>query len=271
MRQPPLSPREIAASLWRNRALVGMLAKREALGRYRGSVLGIIWSFFNPLLMLTVYTFVFSGVFRTRWSGSESTAEYALVLFAGLLVFTLFAECMNRAPTLILANVNYVKKVAFPLEILPWVVFASALFHLAVSLCVWLAFYVYLFGAPPLTALLLPVMLLPLALFIMGLSWLLTALGVYLRDVAQVVGIVTSAPIFLSPIFYPLTALPENLRRYLFLNPLTTAVEQVRSVLIWGQMPDWRVYALFLVCGLIVAAVGFAFFQKARRGFADVL
>lgn len=272
MRHHSASPREIAASLWRNRALVGMLAKRDALGRYRGSALGILWSFFNPLLMLAVYTFVFSGVFKARWAvGSGSTGEYALVLFAGLLIFTLFAECLTRAPSLILTNVNYVKKVAFPLEILPWVTFVSALFHLAIGLGVWLLFYVILFGTPPATAFMLPVVLLPLALIVMGLAWFLAALGVYLRDVAQVVGIATSALIFLSPIFYPLSALPEKLRPILFLNPLTLAVEQTRGVLVWGQLPDGAAFGIFLAVGVVIASLGFAFFQKTRRGFADVL
>lgn len=272
MSSTPASPREIVAGLWRNRTLAIMLTKRDALGRYRGSVLGIAWSFFHPLLMLAVYTFVFSGIFKARWNvGEGTTAEYALVLFAGLLVFSLFSECLNRAPSLILSNVNYVKKVAFPLEILPWVAFGAALFHFLVSLSVWLLLYIILIGMPPATAFLLPIIVAPLALMIMGLSWFLAALGVYLRDVGQIVGIVTSALIFLSPIFYPLTALPENLRPFLYLNPLTVAVEQVREVLIWGKIPDWGGFGIFMAVALIVACAGFAFFQKTRKGFADVL
>ena len=272
MAQTSTSPREMAASLWRHRALVAMLAKREALGRYRGSSLGILWSFVHPVLMLAVYTFVFSGVFKARWTGGGgSKTEYALVLFAGLLVFTLFAECLNRAPSLILANVNYVKKVAFPLEILPWVAFGSALFHFLISLTVWLVFYIFLFGTPPVTAVLLPVVMIPLALIVLGFSWFLAALGVYVRDVSQVVGVATSALVFLSPIFYPLTALPDTIRPLLYLNPLTLAVEQVRDVLIWGKLPDWFSFGTFTGIGVIVACLGFAFFQKTRRGFADVL
>jgi lipopolysaccharide transport system permease protein len=272
MERPSASPGEIVASLWRHRMLIAMLAKRDALGRYRGSVMGILWSFFHPLLMLAVYTFVFSGVFKARWTfGQGSPGEYAIILFAGLIVFTLFAECLNRAPTLILSNVNYVKKVAFPLEILPWVVFGSGLFHLAISLGVWLLFYLVVFGLPPVTALLLPVALLPLVLVIMGMIWFLAALGVFLRDAAQVVSIAVSALIFLSPIFYPLTALPENIRPLLYLNPMTPAVEHVRGVLIAGEVPDALQYGAFLAVGLVVAALGFAFFQKTRKGFADVL
>ena len=272
---PVASPGEIGASLWRNRALVSMLAKREALGRYKGSLLGIAWSFLHPLLMLSVYTFVFSTVFKARWTAdtasSGTTLEYALHLFAGILIYTLFAECVTRAPALVLANVNYVKKVAFPLEVLPWVSLGSALFHFAVGLLIWLIFHAAFFGAPPVTALLLPLVMAPLVLFILGLCWLLAALGVYLRDVGQIVGILTSALIFLSPIFYPITALPEAFRPYLYLNPLTPAAEQARAVLILGQMPDWRMFAIFLAVSVIVAVLGFAFFQKTRKGFADVL
>ncbi len=272
IRQLLVSPREIATRLWRNRALILMLAKRDAVGRYRGSVLGILWSFVHPLLMLTVYTFVFSGVFRARWNGGTgSTAEYALILFTGLLIFTLFAECLNRAPSLILSHVSYVKKVAFPLEILPWVAFGSALFHMVISLSVWLIFYLFVFGVPPVTALLLPIVLIPLVLVTMGLSWFLAALGVYLRDVTQFVGIATSAMIFLSPIFYPLSVLREDLRRLLYFNPLTLAVEHTREVLIWGHQPNWNDFSLFFVVGVVIACIGFAFFQKARNGFADVL
>jgi len=204
MRQFPATPVEMFTSLWRNRELILASAKREILGRYRGSVLGLLWSFFNPIFMLAVYTFVFSVVFKARWSvGSESKTEFALVLFAGLIVFNLFAECINRAPALILANPNYVKKVVFPLETLTFVSLLSALYHALISLGVWLAAYVILFGVPHASALYLPFVVMPFALFILGLSWILASLGVYLRDVSQFIGVITSVLMFLSPIFYP--------------------------------------------------------------------
>lgn len=203
----------MVASLWRNRNLIAALTRREVIGRYRGSVLGMLWSFFNPVFMLIVYTFVFSVVFKARWNArSDLKTEFALVLFAGLIVFNLFAECINRAPSLILSNVNYVKKVVFPLEVLPWVAMGSILFHTLVSLAVWLVSYFILFGVPHATVLLLPLVLLPLIFFVMGLSWFLASLGVYLRDVGQFIGIVTTVLMFLSPIFYPITALPEKYR-----------------------------------------------------------
>jgi lipopolysaccharide transport system permease protein len=266
------TPQEMVASLWRHRDLIRASAKREVLGRYRGSVLGLLWSFFNPVFMLIVYTFVFSVVFKARWTtGSESTTEFALVLFAGLIVFNLFAECVNRAPGLILSNPNYVKKVVFPLEILPFVGLLSALFHAAISLGVWLLAYLILFGLPHATVLYLPLIVLPFVLFIMGIGWALASLGVYLRDVGQIIGVITSALMFLSPIFYPATALPEDYRHLLYLNPLTPVIEQARAVLYFGQTPDFAMLAMYWLATFIIAWLGFAWFQKTRKGFADVL
>ena len=267
-----ISPKEMATSLWRNRSLAKALVQREVVGRYRGSVMGILWSFFNPIFMLAVYTFVFSVVFKARWSGgSESKTEFALILFAGLIVFNLFAECFNRAPGLILSNVSYVKKVVFPLEILPWVALGSALFHALISLGVWLIAYLIFFGIPHITVLLLPLVILPLLLLIMGLTWGLASLGVYLRDVSQFIGVITTVLMFLSPIFYPASALPEKYRYLLLLNPLTPAIEQAREVLFWGKVPNMTILSVYLLSAVLVAWFGFAWFQKTRKGFADVL
>ena len=262
----------MVASFWDNRSLIQVLVKREVVGRYRGSLMGILWSFFNPLLMLAVYTFVFGVVFKSRWSAtSDSKVEFALLLFAGLIVFNLFAECINRSPTLILTNVNYVKKVVFPLEILPWVALGSATFHALVSWSVWLAAYIIFFGVPHVTVLLLPLVILPLMFFIIGLTWWLASLGVYLRDVSQFVGIFVTVIMFLSPIFYPSSALPEWFRSFLIINPLKTVVEQVRDVMFWGKPPDWLTLAITLLISIITAWLGFAWFQKTRKGFADVI
>lgn len=272
MRKFPPSLFEMFASLWRNRRLIKASANREVLGRYRGSFMGILWSFFNPLFMLAVYTFVFSVVFKARWNtASDSKTEFALVLFAGLIVFSLFAECINRAPSLIVSNVNYVKKVVFPLEILPWVTLGSALFHGSISLMVWLVAYVIFFGIPHATVLYLPLIMAPFVLFIMGVSWLLASLGVYLRDVSQFIGILTTVLMFMSPIFYPATALPETYRHLLYLNPITPVVEQTRDVLFWGKAPDFPMLGIYMVVSAFIAWLGFAWFQKTRKGFADVL
>jgi lipopolysaccharide transport system permease protein len=267
-----ITPKEMLSSFWRNRSLITALVKREVVGRYRGSIMGILWSFFQPVFMLTVYTFVFSVVFKARWStSSDSKTEFALVLFSGLLVFNLFAECINRAPSLILSNVNYVKKVVFPLEVLPLAVFGSAFFHMLISLGVWLVFYVIFFGPPQSTALLLPIVLLPLIPLTIGLSWFLASLGVYLRDMTQIISIVTTTLMFLSPIFYPSSLLPLKYRPFLRLNPLTPAIEQARDVLMWGKVPDGFAFVLYFGTTLLIAWLGFVWFQKTRRGFADVI
>lgn len=259
-------------SLWANRSLIKTLTVREILGRYRGSAMGILWSFFNPVLMLCVYTFVFSVVFKARWNpSSESRTEFALVLFAGLLVFNLFAECIGKAPTLILNNPNYVKKVVFPLDVLAWVNLGAALFHFGVSLAVWLLAYLVLFGMPHASVLWLPMVILPFALLVLGLSWLLASLGVYLRDIGQFVGIVISVLMFMSPIFYPASALPQNWQKLLLLNPITPTIEMVRTILYTGSPPNLAHWAITMLVGCIMAAGGYAWFQKTRKGFADVL
>jgi lipopolysaccharide transport system permease protein len=234
--------------------------------------MGVLWSFFNPLFMLAVYTFVFRVVFGARWGDSpQSKVDFALILFAGLIVFNLFAECVTRAPTMVLTNPNYVKKIVFPLEILPWVLLGSALFHAAVSLGVWLLACAFLKGAPSLTVLTLPVVLVPLFLLVLGLTWLLASLGVYVRDISQVVGILTTTLMFLTPIFYPAEALPDRYRMVVLANPIAAIVEQTRDVLYWGRLPDPRTIAVNLIVSAAVAWLGFAWFQKTRRGFADVL
>lgn len=268
-----VNPFDFFRSLLRNRQLLWQMTKREVVGRYRGSVLGLFWSFFNPIFMLAIYTFVFSVVFQAKWgqSHSDSKTEFAVILFAGLIVFNLFAEVINRAPCLILSNVSYVKKVVFPLEILPVIAAGSALFHTIISVIVLLVFHGLVSHVFPVTALLFPVVLLPLLVLILGLSWFLASMGVFLRDVGQTISIFTTALMFLSPIFFPASALPEHIRKYLFLNPLTFIIEQTREVLLWGALPNWYGLGAALLISMVFAWVGLFWFQKTRKGFADVL
>jgi lipopolysaccharide transport system permease protein len=249
------------------------MTKREVMGRYKGSVMGLAWSFFNPVLMLIVYTFVFSVIFQSRWGGSgeESKTMFALVLFVGMIVYGFFAEVLNRAPTVILSNANYVKKVVFPLEILPVVAVGAALFHSLISIGVLLTAYAMLKGALHWTALLWPMVLLPLMLLILGIAWILASLGVFLRDLGQTIGIITTVLLFLSPVFYPSSALPGAYRNWLSLNPLTFFIEEARNVLIWGGTPDWMGLGIAYLIGLATAWLGFAWFQRTRQGFADVI
>lgn len=267
-----ISPFQIARSIISNRSLIQSLIKRDIAGRYRGSVMGLFWSFFNPLLMLAVYTLVFSVVFKARWpGGTESKTEFALVLFAGLMVFNLFAECINRAPGLILGNVNYVKKVVFPLEILAVVSLGSAIFHFMISFVVWVIFHFIFFGLPHVTVLLLPIVLMPLILIIMGISWFSASLGVFIRDVGQFVGVAITFLLFMSPIFYPLESLPSDYHLIMKINPLTSTVEQARNVMIWGRGIEWSEWLFLTAFSLLTAWLGFVWFQKTRKGFADVL
>jgi len=223
--------------------------------------------------MLLVLTFVFSVVFKTRWGigPDESKTDFAIVLFVGMIIHSLFAECVNSAPGLILSNVNYVKKVVFPLEILPWVAMGSALFHAIVSLGVWAMFYLVVNAGMKWTALFLPLVILPLVLATMGVAWILTALGVFVRDITQVIGILTTVLLFLSPIFYPISALPQEYQPILHVNPLTFIIEEARGILIWGRTPDWEGWVIYTAGSLLIACLGFWWFQKTRKGFADVL
>lgn len=271
--EPPTSLAALGASLWRHRALILQMTRREVVGRYKGSVMGLAWSFFNPVFMLTVYTFVFSFVFKARWglSNDESRTQFAVVLFVGMIVHGLFAEVLNRSPGLILANVNYVKKVVFPLEILPVISMGAALFHSFISLCVLLIAFFLFNGYLHWTVLLAPLVVLPLVILTLGLAWIFASMGVFLRDVGQTIGIITMVMMFLAPVFYPITALPEKYRPWLMANPLTFIIEQMRAVLVWGQGPNWLGLALYTLAASVVAWAGYAWFQKTRKGFSDVL
>lgn len=271
--RPPASPASMALGLLRNRGLIGQMTRREVVGRYKGSMMGLAWSFLNPLLMLVIYTFVFRVIFKARWGGAsnESRVDFAVILFVGMIIHALFAECVNRAPGLVISNVNYVKKVVFPVEILVPVALGSALFHAAASLLVLIVVIAVTGGTLHPQLLLTPVLLLPIMLIALGVSWFLASLGVFLRDVSQITAVLTTALMFLSPVFYPLSAMPKRFQGLIKLNPLTVAIEQTRDAVIWGRNPDWLSYGTYLLVGLLVAWLGFWWFQRTRRGFADVL
>ena len=243
------------------------------LTRYRGSSLGLLWSLVTPLFMLTVFTFVFGSVFRVKWGPTTDLpkSELALLLFSGLVVFNLFAESVLQAPTSVSRNANYVKKIVFPLELLPLVYISAALFHGCISFLVLLIGRWIIMGNIPATALLLPIVLFPLILATTGVCLFLGAVGVFLRDVGQTVGLMMTALMFLSPIFYPLSALPVAAARIIGLNPLSRPIEDVRSVLLLGTGPDWVSFFVSLALSAILAWVGFLTFEKTRKGFADVI
>jgi lipopolysaccharide transport system permease protein len=265
-------PFEIIRSFLAHRKLIISLTQRDITARYKGSMLGIAWLIVQPLATLLVYTFVFSVVFKARWAGgNDSRSEFALILFAGLLVFNFFAESITRAPSLVVSNPSYVKKVVFPLEILAFVNMSTALFYAIVSLLILVVFYVCLLGMPPITVLALPLVLIPLAMLMLGMSWLLSSLGVFVRDITHVMGLAVTLLLFLSPVFYPISALPPLFQQLMHLNPLSFVIEQSRNVLIWGRLPHATGLCVYwLSCGALMW-LGFAWFQKTRKGFADVL
>ncbi len=258
---------------WLQRQLFFKLLRRDFAERYRGSYLGVVWSLLLPLLSLLVFTFFFGVIFKMRWAGhgDGSLSELALVLFVGLALYNFLAECLSRAPGLILAHQNYVKNVIFPLEMLPAVMVASALLTLAATLLVILLLQATVGAGLSWTALLLPVTVLPLALFVLGLSWVLASLGVYIRDIQQLIVPLVQLLMFLSPVFYPVAALPESIRPWLQLNPLALVIEQTRGIVLFGQPPAWTPYLLCLLATLLIALLGAWWFARTRQGFADVL
>jgi lipopolysaccharide transport system permease protein len=269
----PSTPTYLAKSIFHNSRLIYGLAKRDIAGRYKGSIGGILWSAINPLIMLGIYTFVFSIVFKARWgsNSSDSRIGFAIALFAGLIVFNIFSEMASKSPNLIINNRNFVKKVIFPLEILPIVDMLTALFHATISTILLIVFS-YLFAAPlPLASALAPLLILPIILFSLGFSWATASLGVYVRDVAQITSLLTTVLMFLTPIFYPISALPADFRIFLQFNPLAFSVESFRNAIVFGKPPNYIDLAIWLILSSIICWLGFSFFQKTRKGFADVI
>ena len=269
----PLSPLAMVRSVVDNRALILRMAKREILARYKGSFIGLFWVLINPIIMLTVYTFVFSVVFNARWGTVDPDArgQFAVILYAGLLMHGLFAEVLNAAPNLVMANANYVKKVVFPLEILPVVSLCVALFQCLIGVGVLVCAHLLFMGSVPVTAPLIVLVLVPLSLFTLGLAWFIAALGVYLRDVAQVTLVFTMVALFVSPVFFPVEVIPQPYQNWMYYNPLTFLIEQARDVTVWEVGPDPLPLLLCTLLAFGVASLGFAWFQAVRKGFADVL
>lgn len=258
---------------WRHRDLIKQLVRRDVLGRYRSSLLGSVWSVLAPLSMLAVYTFVFVGVFRSRWPGGHDGGglEFALQVFAGLVIFNLFAEVANRAPGLILEQTNLVKKVAFPLHVLPWTAVLGSCVHAGSSLLILLVAATWSHGYLPLSTLALPLVLLAFLPFLLAIAYFLAALGAYVRDIAQAMGMIVSFTMFLSPVFYPVKALAADLRYLLHLNPLTPIIENLRLCLLSGQWPEWGWLAVYFALSSLLLAAGGYSFNYLRKGFADVV
>ncbi len=264
---------ELALPFVRHHALFRALHRRELASRYRDSFLGSLWMAITPLLMLALYTFVFGVIFKSRWQGmgDGGIATYAIVLFSGLLLHGLLSDTLGRAPRLMLEEPNYVTKVVFPLELLGWINMVTALVHYLVGLTILLV--VIAFMMPPLSpsALWLPVIVLPYMLYLVGLGWALSAIGVYLRDLYLLMNTIISLLLFLSPVFYARDKAPGGMGRWLVLNPLTVPVEQVREVLFKHKPPQFETLGWYALGGVVVYLAGLLVFQKLRRGFSDVM
>ncbi len=260
------------AQLIDKRGLIYSLSRQKIVSRYRGSIIGPAWALLAPAMHLAIYTLVFGVIFKPRWATeSTETTEYALLLYLGLCVFWFLSECISEAPGLIREHSNFVKKVVFPLEVLVWESVARAVFHLCLRLVVYLVAYCVIEGWPPVTACLLPIVLVPLVFFTAGLSWLLSAIGVFARDVGEFVSLALTALLFLSPVFYALESVPEAFRFLMQLNPLTEPVGELRDIAYFGRWLDPRSWLVSLGASYAVAWVGYAFFRRIRGGFADVL
>jgi len=261
-----------AYSVIRNRSLIFELSKREVLGRYRGASFGLFWSILSPFLMLCVYAFAFGSILNSRWPQPPGTQDsFAIILFVGLIVHSFFAESFNRAPSLITSNVSYVKKVIFPLEILPWPMVVSALFHTLMNVIVLIVLRLVVDHAFSWGTFLLPFVLFPLTILMLGVGWFLSALGVYLRDINQITGVLSTALLFTSSAVVPASAVPEEYRFIFVSNPLTFIIDQARIVALWNGMPDWSGLAIYALASTVFALIGYTWFSATRRGFGDVL
>lgn len=255
------------------RDLLRQLVRRDLASRYRGSALGVFWSVLNPLLMLGVYTFVFGVVFQARWGdgASHGTASFAMILYSGLMIHGLLAEILVRSTTIVLQHQNYVKKVVFPLHVLPVMIVVSATCLLLIQWGILLVGMAVVGMPLSPTVMLWPLVMAPFLLFSLGLSWFVASLGVYVRDLAQIMGLLVTLLLFLSPVFYPATALPEKYRVFIYLNPLTPIIENSRAVLIEGQLPHWESLMIYTAFSLISFVFGRWWFIRTRKGFNDVV
>jgi lipopolysaccharide transport system permease protein len=267
------NPVQISRNLWSHRYLIQQMVRRDLTQRYRGSYLGLFWTVINPILMLTIYTFVFSVVFNARWRPGAETprGEFALTMYAGLIAFNLFSEVINRAPTIVAQNPNYVKKVVFPLEVLVVVITITSLVTSMINLGILLVGSLIILRSIPPTIVFLPLVYLSLVMLTAGLAWFLASLGVYIRDIGQVIGVIVTVLFFITPIFYSAEAVPPAFQFVMRLNPLAMIVENFRRLLIWGEMITWGSWAIWTGIFFMLVLGGYTWFIATKKGFADVL
>ncbi len=258
--------------LIKNNYLLRQLVKKDIQQRYQGSVLGMLWSFIAPILMLVIYTFIFSEVFQARWDVDTSDKyQFALVLFCGLTAFNLVGEVMNRATALIASNTNYVKKVIFPLEMLPVVTTLSALFNCLISFVILIVAKLIIYKNVSPTLYLIFLNLIPLIVMAVGLGLLISAISVYLKDVGNFISLLVNILMYMSPVFFPLSAVPESFRAVCEANPMTYLIENFRNVVIYGKWLDWKYFGISCTVSIVIYWIGKVVFMRAKEGFADVL
>jgi lipopolysaccharide transport system permease protein len=241
--------------------------------RHKGSLFGGAWAVVTPLLMMLLYSCVFGIIFGGRYGAisGETGVEYALGIFLSLTIFQLVAEILGTTPTTILSQANLVKKVVFPLEILPVAAVGTALFNFSINLClVLLAVAVFGSGLTPL-AFLLPLVIIPVILLCLGLAWWLSALGVFLRDITQITGFFAQILMYASAVFYSTTRIPENFWVYVRFNPLVHLIEIARDIVLWAHAPDWNGLGYAYLCGALCFSSGWLVFSRLKPAFADVL
>lgn len=274
-----LSPLRLADTLWTHRDLIRQFVAREILERHKGAYLGVAWNILSPLLQLGVYTLVFGFILKGHWERTfiDPRIDYTILFMVGHTLFHYFAECANRAPALVANRPNLVRKVVFPTEILPVTVVLSGLVYVGIMVGLLLLIVAgasLWFGTGPVfvwTTIYLPLILLPLIMLTLGVAWTLASLGAFVRDLRQIVPVLTMLAMFSTPIFYAPDRIPENLRLVVHLNPLAIIVENGRRVMIWGEAPEWIPLALLTVFAYLVMQFGYAFYMKSKRGLADVL
>ena len=259
-------------TMWRHRHLASLLIGRNVEASFRGSVLGKLWTALVPLLRLAIYTTVLGLILRVRWPGHHNTSlETALLYFVGLTFYDFFMEAIHTAPALMADNVSFVKKVVFPLEILPFATVGAALVRLCVTGTILLVFFIIIRGVPPLAALSIPLAVVPFALIVLGTVWFLSALGAYVRDLRQLTGVLALVMMYLSPIFFPLVMVPERARALFYVNPLAFPIETTRGALFSGQWPAWWALLAYAAVAWLFAAAGYRWFVRVKPGFADVI
>ncbi|MBK8399863.1 MAG: ABC transporter permease [Propionivibrio sp.] len=264
-----LNPLKIFSEVWQHRYLLGQLVKRDVLLRYRGAMFGVAWIFLSPLLMLAIYAFIFGQVFQTRWPHQDSGVPFWLLLYCGLIVFNLFGETVSRAPAAVRGYPSYVKKIIFPLGILPLVPLGAAFVHAAFNFLILVAALAVTGNLSP-GILLFPLLLLPAVLLGIGAAWFLAAWGVFIKDMTQIVPLFVQMLLFLSPVFYPVSAVPGFLRPVYALNPLGAVIEATRAAIL-AQPISWPAWGAALLFGTIAAFLGHSFFRHSRDEFADAL